>query len=232
MDRLQVFYYNLYAVLLPTCPVRTGNMQRHITFAEHPDYLYVKIEAPIEKTGYDYALAVNEGLAARVTTADFNEFKTTNDTAINAKADAANVYTKDAADAKFMTQDQVDARLNTLIDGANSEDTITNVTNLIEFVNDNAGDIAQLVTDVAANKAAAETNASAIAANKAAHEKNANDIAVLTTAVAAQKVIDSTEITTSAVEGGVQLGIKEVNVSKLVQSEGDILILNGGSATV
>ena len=57
MDRLQVFYYNLYAVLIPTCPVRTGNMQRHITFAEYPDYLYVKIEAPTEK-GYDYAVAI------------------------------------------------------------------------------------------------------------------------------------------------------------------------------
>lgn len=183
---------------------------------------------------------VNEGLAARVTTADFNEFKTANDAAINAKADAANVYTKDAADAKFMTQDQVDARLNTLIDGANSEDTITNVTNLIEFVNDNAGDIAQLVTDVAANKTATETNASAIAANDAAIKKNASDIATLTTAVnnglAGATVHESTEISVAARAGegqsGVELGIKEVNVSKLVQTEGDVLILNGGTASI
>ena len=65
MDRLKVFYANLYVILLPTCPVRTGNMRNHIEFKETPEYLYVKIEAPIEKTGYDYALAVNEGLAAK-----------------------------------------------------------------------------------------------------------------------------------------------------------------------
>ena len=65
MDVLQVFYYNLYAVLIPTCPVRTGNMQRHIQMEVQPDYIYVKIEAPNEKTGFDYALAVNEGLAAK-----------------------------------------------------------------------------------------------------------------------------------------------------------------------
>ena len=40
----------------------------------------------------------------------------------------------------------------------------------------------------------------------------------------------ATEITATAVEGGVQLGIAEVNVNKLVQTEGDVLILNGGSA--
>ncbi len=183
---------------------------------------------------------VNEGLAARVTTADFNEFKITNTAAIDAKANAADVYSKTDADAKFMTQDQVDARLNTLIDGANSEDTITNVTNLIEFVNDNAGDIAQLVTDVAANKAAAEANASAIAANDAAIKKNAGDIATLTTAVnnglAGATVHESTEISVAARTGegqtGVELGIKEVNVNKLVQTQGDVLILNGGTATV
>ena len=63
MDRLKVFYSNLYAILLPTCPYDTGNMLRHITFSEYPDYLYVKIEAPHKKG--DYALSVNEGLAAK-----------------------------------------------------------------------------------------------------------------------------------------------------------------------
>lgn len=63
------------------------------------------------------------------------------------------VYTKDQADAKFMTEDQVDDRLNKLIDAANSDDTITNINNLIEFVNNNAGDIAELVTNVSNNSA-------------------------------------------------------------------------------
>ena len=150
-------------------------------------------------------------------------------TEVAKKANAADVYDKTTADSTFVKEadfnDKVDARVNTLIDGANSEDTIKNVTNLVAFVNENAGDIAQLITDV-------EANTSAIAANKAAHEKNASDIATLITAVNVQKVVESTEISTSTVEGGMQLGIKEVNVNKLVQTEGDVLILNGGSATI
>ena len=80
MDRLKVFYSNLYAILLPTCPYDTGNMSRHITFKEYPDYLYVKIEAPkltwfSETKGkyYDYALAVNEGLAAKAQNRQMSE---------------------------------------------------------------------------------------------------------------------------------------------------------------
>jgi hypothetical protein len=78
MDRLQVFYYNLYAVLIPTCPVNTGNMQRHIQMDVQPDYIYVKIEAPNEKTGYDYALAVNEGLAATAQNREMSEKESRN----------------------------------------------------------------------------------------------------------------------------------------------------------
>ena len=118
-------------------------------------------------------------------------------------------------------------QLNTLIDGANDKDTITNITNLVEFVNNNAGDIAELVTDVKANS-------DAIAVNKAAHEKNAEDIVAIVATMAAQEVKESDEISVAAIEGedatGVKLGIKSVNVNKLVQTEGDTLILNGGSA--
>lgn len=77
MDRLKVFYSNLYAILLPTCPYYSGNMKNHIEFIEEPDYLYVKIEAPVdnEKTGkhYDYALSVNEGLAAKAQNRQMSE---------------------------------------------------------------------------------------------------------------------------------------------------------------
>lgn len=150
-------------------------------------------------------------------------------TEVAKKANAADVYDKTTADSTFVKDadfnDKVDARVNTLIDGANSEDTIKNVTNLVAFVNENAGDIAQLITDV-------EANTSAIAANKAAHEKNASDIATLVTTVNAQKVVESTEISTSATANGIELGIKSVNVNKLVQTTGDVLILNGGSASV
>ena len=196
------------------------------------------------KTAVDGLLKTVD-LSSRLETSVFDAYKTSQaeliatlatkseveavSTEVAKKANAADVYDKTTADSTFVKDadfnDKVDARVNTLIDGANSEDTIKNVTNLVAFVNENAGDIAQLITDV-------EANTSAIAANKAAHEKNATDIATLITTVNAQKVVESTEISTATVEGGMQLGIKEVNVNKLVQTEGDVLILNGGSANI
>ncbi len=145
------------------------------------------------------------------------------------KTELDSYYTKTVADETFVKSadfnNKVDARVNTLIDGANSEDTITNITNLIEFVNENASDIAQLITDV-------DTNTATIAEHSEKIQINTNSITALTTTVAAQKVIDSDEITASTVEGGVQLSVKKVNVNTLVQTTGEVLILNGGSATV
>jgi hypothetical protein len=195
----------------------------------------------------------NVDLTSRVAVSDFEAYKTSQkeltDTlavaadveatfeTVNAeiakKADAtalANYYTKDEADAAFMTEAEVKATVDAVIADAVDTDTLEGLANLVEYVHENAGELAALVKTVEANAAAIETNASAIAANKAAHEQNAADIEALATTVAAQKIIDSTEITTSAVEGGVQLSIAEVNVNKLVQTAGDVLILNGGSA--
>jgi hypothetical protein len=196
------------------------------------------------KTAVDGLLKTVD-LSSRLETSVFDAYKTSQaelvatlatksevkavSTEVAKKANAADVYDKTTADSTFVKDadfnDKVDARVNTLIDGANSEDTIKNVTNLVAFVNENAGDIAQLITDV-------EANTSAIAANKAAHEKNASAIGTLVTTVNAQKVVESTEISTSATANGIELGIKSVNVNKLVQTTGDVLILNGGSASV
>ena len=148
------------------------------------------------------------------------------------KTELANYYTKDEANAEFMTEAEVKATVDAVIADAVDTDTLEGLANLVEYVHENAGELAALVKTVEANAAAIETNTSAIAANKAAHEQNAADIEALATTVAAQKVVESTEISTTDVEGGVELGIKEVNVNKLVQTAGDVLILNGGSATV
>ena len=186
----------------------------------------VDLSSRLETSVFDaYKTSQAELIATLATKAEVEAVSTE----VAKKANAADVYDKTTADSTFVKDadfnDKVDARVNTLIDGANSEDTIKNVTNLVAFVNENAGDIAQLITDV-------EANTSAIAANKAAHEKNASDIATLVTAVNAQKVVESTEISTSATASGIELGIKSVNVNKLVQTTGDVLILNGGSASV
>lgn len=195
----------------------------------------------------------NVDLTSRVAVSDFEAYKTaqkeltdtlavaaeveatfeTVNAEIAKKADAAalaNYYTKDEANAEFMTEAEVKATVDAVVAAAVDTDTLEGLAQLVTYVHENAGDIAKLVSDVEANATAIETNASAIAANKAAHEQNAADIEALATTVAAQKVISSTEITATEVEGGVQLGIAEVNVNKLVQTAGDVLILNGGSA--
>ena len=64
MDYVQIFYYNLLQVLYPTCPYDTGNMVSHISLEETPQEFIIKINAPTAK-GFDYAIAVNEGLAAK-----------------------------------------------------------------------------------------------------------------------------------------------------------------------
>ena len=201
------------------------------------------------KTAVDGLLKTVD-LSSRVAVSDFEAYKTAQKTLTDTlatkaeleatdaevakkadKADLANYYTKDEANAEFMTEAEVKATVDAVVAAAVDTDTLEGLAQLVTYVHENAGDIAKLVTDVENNGKAIEANASAIAANKAAHEKNASDIAALITNVAAQKVIESTEISTSTVEGGMQLGIKEVNVNKLVQTEGDVLILNGGSAT-
>ena len=136
---------------------------------------------------------------------------------IAVKANAADVYSKAEANDTFIKvtelDDKIDSRINTLIDGANSEDTITNVTNLIEFVNNNAGEIATLVTDV-------KTNTAAIA-------KNAADIVALDEKIEATRPKKSDEID---VDDNGKLSIKQMTTDKLVQGVQE-LILDGGSAT-
>lgn len=135
---------------------------------------------------------------------------------IATKANAADVYTKTEADNAFMTEAEVDARINTLIVGSDPEGgkTIENIQNLVKFVDENAGEIAALVTTVGGHSTTIESHNASIAA--------------LNDAVAAMiQPKASTEITVA--EDGT-LGIGEVNVNKLVQTAGDTLIISGGSS--
>ena len=63
---------------------------------------------------------------------------------VDSKANSADVYTKDEADAAFMTQDEVDARVNKVIADAVSTDTIENLTQLVEYIADHGGEAAQM----------------------------------------------------------------------------------------
>lgn len=150
---------------------------------------------------------------------DFAPYAKTEDVnaALDTKANAADVYTKDEADAAFMTQDEVDDRLNALINAADPEGgkVITDVQNLVKYVEENAGEIAALVT-------ATEANTAKLAGIDTTVTAYVNDaLAALVQPKASDEI--------SVAEDGT-LGIVAMNVNKLVQTDGDELVLNGGNA--
>ena len=160
---------------------------------------------------------VNAAIADKANTSDVNA-------ALDLKANAADVYakadvyTKDEANAEFMTEAEVDARINTLIVGADPEGgkAITDIQNLVKYVDENAGDIAALVT-------ANDANTAKLAGIDTTVTAYVND-------ALAAKIQPKASDEISVAEDGT-LGIIEMNVNKLVQTEGEVLILNGGSAT-
>ena len=115
-----------------------------------------------------------------------------------------------------MTQDEVVSRINALIVGADPEGgkVITDIQNLVKYVDENAGEIATLITTVGNHTTAIE--------------KNAQDIVTINDALAAIVQPKASAEVTVAEDG--TLGIGEVNVNKLVQTEGDEFIINGGHA--
>lgn len=110
----------------------------------------------------------------------------------------------------------VETYVNTLIDAADPEGgkTITNIQNLVKFVDENADEVARLITNTS-------DNAAAIA-------KHTSDIATLESAVAAIRQPKESEEISVAADG--TLGVKELNVNKLVQTVGDTFIISGGTA--
>ena len=132
-------------------------------------------------------------------------------------AKIGDAYTKSEADLAFMTEAEVDARINALIVAADPEGgkTISDIQNLVKYVDENAGEIAALITETDAN------TAKLAGIDTTVTEYVANQIASVVTPKA------SAEITVAA-DG--TLGIGEVNVNKLVQTDGDELIIDGGKA--
>ena len=117
-----------------------------------------------------------------------------------------------------MTESEVDARINALIAAADPEGgkTIADIQNLVKYVDENAGEIASLVTATSANTdklAGIETTVAAYIDSK---------IAAIVTPKA------STEITVA--DDGT-LGIGEVSTDKLVMGT-KTLIISGGNAEI
>ena len=64
---------------------------------------------------------------------------------VQGKAESNAVYTKEQADAQFLTQDEVDAHINKVITDAVDGDTLTNLTQLVQYINTHDTEI---ITDV------------------------------------------------------------------------------------
>ena len=109
----------------------------------------------------------------------------------------------------FLDADGVDTRINALIKAADPKDgkIIADIQNLVGYVEENAGEIATLITNVGNNTTA---------------------IATLDAAVKA--VVQPKESDEISVGADGALGVKTLNVNKLVQTEGEYIILNGGNS--
>ena len=138
------------------------------------------------------------------------------DAALALKANAADVYTKGEADAAFMTETEVDDRINALIVAADPEGgkAITDIQNLVKYVDENAGEIAALITATDANTAKLAGIDGTV--------KNYVD-----SAIAGLVMPKGSNEVTFAEDG--TLGLGEVSTDKLVMGS-DTLVLDGGSA--
>ena len=156
---------------------------------------------------------------------DFTPYATNEyvNTELAKKADASVVYTKEEADTTFMTEGEVDARINALIVAADPEGgrTITNIQNLVKYVDENAADIAALVTTVDSHSA-----------KFAGLESDDTVVSYVTSSIdtAIKAIIQPKASAEISVAADGTLGINEMNVNKLVQTKGDTLVLNGGNA--
>ncbi len=157
----------------------------------------------------------NVDLTPFAKTVDVEKTVETINASIATKANAADVYTKEAADGKFQTESQVDARINALIVAADPEGgkTIENIQKLVTYVDENAGEIAALITTV-------DGHADTIAQ----HTQKLSEIDAAIVALVQPKA--STEI--SVADDGT-LGIIGMSTDKLVQGS-MTLVLNGGDA--
>jgi hypothetical protein len=157
-------------------------------------------------------------------TADVNATIEAVNAEIAKKANADSVYTKDEADLAFMTETEVADKINALINAADPEGgkTIENIQNLVKYVDDNAGEIAGLISTVDGHTTAIQKNAEDIVAINKTIAGVKTDIAAIIQPKASTEISVGTDGT---------LGINEISTDKLVQGS-DTLILRGGNAEV
>lgn len=174
------------------------------------------IQANTDKfTSYSTTEQMNTAIGDAIAAIDYKDYAKKADVEAT-YAKAADVYTKTDADATFMTQDEVDSRINTLIIAADPEGgkTISDIQNLVKYVDENAGEITELIATTEANTAKLADIDGTVKAYV--------DTAV---AAATPKISEEFEL---AADG--TMSIKSIDISKITQSATTVLILNGGNA--
>lgn len=112
--------------------------------------------------------------------------------------------------------------INTLIGGVSNADTITNITSLIEYVNENGADVTEMQESISNNTAAITTlNGDA---------NTSGSVLSMINAEIAKLVIPEADGTSIEDNDGV-FSVKAVSTDLLTQGSNE-LVLNGGSATV
>ena len=124
--------------------------------------------------------------------------------------------------------------INTLIKAADPEGgkTIENINNLIAYVDENAGEIAELITETDANTAKLADITGTVGATIDAKIEAAKYTLEVATADKLGGVKSATgDNKVTVAEDGV-MSVAAVNVNTLTQTTGDVLILNGGAASI
>jgi hypothetical protein len=67
---------------------------------------------------------------------------------VDSKANSADVYTKDEAESRFMTEEEVDKRVNKVIADAVDNDSIENLTQLVEYIAEHGGEAASMAQSI------------------------------------------------------------------------------------
>lgn len=124
--------------------------------------------------------------------------------------------------------------INTLIKAADPEGgkTIENINNLITYVDENAGEIAELITATDANTDKLADITSTVGATIDAKIEAAKYVLEVATAEKLGGVKSASGDNKVSVAADGVMSVATVNVNTLTQTAGDLLILNGGTASI
>lgn len=129
-----------------------------------------------------------EGLQAEITALSSSVNTLTQ--SVQGKAESSAVYTKEQADNLFLTQDEVDAHINKVITDAVDGDTLTNLTQLVEYVNSHDTQILEDVDNLEKRLSGIDTTEGAVKK----YVDDAIDALNIETYATAQSVTDLTGV--------------------------------------